>query len=214
MMDLMEKMHETGIVPVVVIEDVNDAIPTARAILDGGINFMEITFRTACAADAIAMVAKSVPDMIVGAGTVLNARQAEAAVAAGAKFIVSPGLDEDTVIWCQERGIPVCPGCVTPSEIMKAIHLGLSVVKFFPANVYGGIKAIKALSAVFGGVKFLPTGGVNQENLSEFAKEKCIFAIGGSWVCTKKDILEQNFDQITSLSHEAVEKIRAARTLV
>ena len=211
-MDLMDKIHEVGIVPGVVIEDVNDAIPTARALLDGGITFMEITFRTSCAAEAIELVAKNVPGMIVGAGTVLNARQAESAVQAGAKFIVSPGLDEDTVIWCQERGIPVCPGCVTPSEIMKAIHLGLGVVKFFPANIYGGMKAIKALASVFGGVKFLPTGGVNAENLSEFASEKCIIAIGGSWVCTKKDILEKNFDKITALSREAVEKIRAART--
>ncbi|MBR2750509.1 MAG: bifunctional 4-hydroxy-2-oxoglutarate aldolase/2-dehydro-3-deoxy-phosphogluconate aldolase [Clostridiales bacterium] len=213
-MDLMEKIHEAGIVPVVVIEDVNDAVPTARALLDGGITFMEITFRTSCAKEAIEMVAKQVPEMIVGAGTVLNVRQAEEAVKAGAKFVVSPGLDEDTVIWCQERGIPVCPGCVTPSEIMKALRLGLSVVKFFPANIYGGMKAIKALSSVFGGVKFLPTGGVNAENLSEFASEKCIIAIGGSWVCTKKDILEKNYEKITSLSHEAVEKIRAARAIV
>ncbi|MBR3058890.1 MAG: bifunctional 4-hydroxy-2-oxoglutarate aldolase/2-dehydro-3-deoxy-phosphogluconate aldolase [Clostridiales bacterium] len=210
-MDIMDKIYETGIVPVVVIEDAADAIPTAHALLAGGVNFMEITFRTACAAEAIQAVSEAVPEMIVGAGTVLNVRQAEMAVKAGAKFIVSPGFDKDTVIWCQERGIPVCPGCVTPSEIIAAINCGLSVIKFFPANIYGGIKAIKALSGVFGGVKFLPTGGVNAENIGEFASEKCIIAIGGSWVCTKKDIKEHNFDQITSLCHEAVEKIHAAR---
>ncbi|MBO4689066.1 MAG: bifunctional 4-hydroxy-2-oxoglutarate aldolase/2-dehydro-3-deoxy-phosphogluconate aldolase [Clostridiales bacterium] len=209
--DIMEKMGRAGIVPVVVIENAEDAVPTAQALLAGGITFMEITFRTACAAEAIRAVSKEVPDMIVGAGTVLSVRQAEEAVEAGADFIVSPGLDEETVIWCQERGIPVCPGCVTPTEIMAAVKLGLSVIKFFPANVYGGMKAIKALSAVFGGVKFLPTGGVNSENLSEFAKENCIFAIGGSWVCTKKDIREHQFERITKLSREAVEIIREAR---
>ena len=211
-MDLMEKIYDAGIVPVVVIENEEDAVDTARALLAGGITFMEITFRTSCAAEAIAKVAKNVPEMTVGAGTILNVRQAESAVAAGAQFIVSPGFDEDTVIWCQERGIPVCPGCVTPTEIMRAIHCGLSVVKFFPANIYGGMKAIKALSGVFGGIRFLPTGGVNAENLGDFAAEKCIVAIGGSWVCTKADIREHNYEKITELSREAVEKIHAART--
>ncbi len=210
-MDLMEKIYDAGIVPVVVIENEEDAVDTARALLAGGITFMEITFRTACAAEAIAKVAKNVPEMTVGAGTILNVRQAESAVAAGAQFIVSPGFDEDTVIWCQERGIPVCPGCVTPTEIMRAIHCGLTVVKFFPANIYGGMKAIKALSGVFGGIRFLPTGGVNAENLGDFAAEKCIVAIGGSWVCTKADIREHNYEKITELSREAVEKIHAAR---
>ena len=115
------------------------------------------------------------------------------------------------MIWCQERGIPVCPGCVTPSEIMKAIRCGRSVVKFFPANIYGGMKAIKALSSVFGGIRFLPTGGVNADNLIEFASEKCIIAVGGSWICTKADIRDHRYAQITELSREAVDKIRAAR---
>lgn len=210
-MDMMQKIYEAGIVPVVVIENDEDAVDTARALLAGGVTFMEITFRTACASAAIEKVANEVPEMTVGAGTILNVRQAEAAVAAGAQFIVSPGFDEDTVIWCQERGIPVCPGCVTPSEIMKAIHCGLSVVKFFPANIYGGMKAIKALSSVFGGIRFLPTGGVNAENLVEFASEKCIIAVGGSWICTKADIRDHRFSQITELSREAVDKIRMAR---
>lgn len=210
-MEFMEKVHKCGIVPVVVIENVEDAVPTAKALLAGGICFMEITFRTACAPDAISKVAREVPEMVVGAGTILNQVQAEKAVKAGASFIVSPGLSEEVVNWCQDNQIPVVPGCVTPSEIMKAKALGLSVVKFFPAQVYGGMKAIKALSAVFRDMLFLPTGGVNADNLDEFAKEKCIAAIGGSWVCAGKDIEAHEFGKIESLSREAVEIIAEAR---
>lgn len=210
-MDIMEKIHQVGIVPVVVINQVEDAVPTARALLAGGICFMEITFRTSCAAEAIAEVAKEVPEMVVGAGTILNRTQAQAAVRAGAQFIVSPGLSDEVVAWCMEQQIPVVPGCVTPTEIMRAKELGLTTVKFFPANVYGGIKAIRALAAVFRDMLFLPTGGVNAENLAEFASEKCITAIGGSWVCTGKDISEHRFEQITKLSQEAVDVIAAAR---
>lgn len=211
-MNIKEKIHDVGIVPVVVIEDVKDAVPLANALLAGGICFMEITLRTACALDAIKEVATNVPGMIVGAGTVLNRSQAADAVAAGAEFIVSPGLDEETVIYCKEKNIYCCPGCVTPTEIMKAISLGLDVVKFFPANVYGGLKALKALAAPFTGVKFLPTGGINEENMSEYAEAPFIIAIGGSFVCTKKDIKDNNFDKITELSKITVEKIKKARS--
>lgn len=211
-MNIKEKIHDVGIVPVVVIEDVKDAVPLANALLAGGICFMEITLRTACALDAIKEVATNVPGMIVGAGTVLNRSQAADAVAAGAEFIVSPGLDEETVIYCKENNIYCCPGCVTPTEIMKAISLGLDVVKFFPANVYGGLKALKALAAPFTGVKFLPTGGINEENMSEYAVAPFIIAIGGSFVCTKKDIKDNNFDKITELSKITVEKIKKARS--
>lgn len=211
-MNIKEKIHDVGIVPVVVIEDVKDAVPLANALLAGGICFMEITLRTACALDAIKEVATNVHGMIVGAGTVLNRSQAADAVAAGAEFIVSPGLDEETVIYCKENNIYCCPGCVTPTEIMKAISLGLDVVKFFPANVYGGLKALKALAAPFTGVKFLPTGGINEENMSEFAEAPFIIAIGGSFVCTKKDIKDNNFDKITELSKITVEKIKKARS--
>ena len=211
-MNIKEKIHDVGIVPVVVIEDVKDAVPLANALLAGGICFMEITLRTACALDAIKEVATNVPGMIVGAGTVLNRSQAADAVAAGAEFIVSPGLDEEKVIYCKENNIYCCPGCVTPTEIMKAISLGLDVVKFFPANVYGGLKALKALAAPFTGVKFLPTGGINEENMSEYAEAPFIIAIGGSFVCTKKDIKDNNFDKITELSKITVEKIKKARS--
>ncbi|MBO4927333.1 MAG: bifunctional 4-hydroxy-2-oxoglutarate aldolase/2-dehydro-3-deoxy-phosphogluconate aldolase [Clostridiales bacterium] len=206
-----EKVYEAGLVPVVVIEDPKDAVPTAEALLAGGINTMEITYRTACAGEAIALVRKAVPEMLVGAGTILNVRQAKEAVDQGASFIVSPGFSEEVVRWCEESGIPVVPGCVTPTEIMAALSCGLSVVKYFPANLYGGIKAIRSLAGVFRGLKFMPTGGVNAENLSEFASETCIAAIGGSWVCTASDIREQRFGKITELSREAVGIIKEAR---
>ena len=211
-MSFSEKVFETGIVPVVVLNNVEDAVPLAGALLKGGIDFMEITFRTECAAECISVISKEVPDMTVGAGTVLNVEQAKLAVDCGAKFIVSPGLDEATVKWAIENDIPVIPGTVTPTEIMKAISLGLKVVKFFPADVYGGIKAIKALSAPFGQVKFLPTGGVSEANLYEFATNKSVIAVGGSWVCKKDDIINHDWDKITMLSENAVKIIKENRT--
>ena len=211
-MTFSEKVFETGIVPVVVLNNVEDAVPLAGALLKGGIDFMEITFRTECAAECISVISKEVPDMTVGAGTVLNVEQAKLAVDCGARFIVSPGLDEATVKWAIENDIPVIPGTVTPTEIMKAISLGLKVVKFFPADVYGGIKAIKALSAPFGQVKFLPTGGVSEANLNEFAANKSVIAVGGSWVCKKDDIINHDWDKITMLSENAVKIIKENRT--
>ncbi len=148
-MSVMDSMKQSVVVPVVVIEDAKDAVPTAKALLAGGINVMEITLRTAAALDSIRNVAKECPDMVVGVGTVLNIDQAKEAVQAGAKFIVSPGFDEETVKWCLENDINVTPGCVTPTEIMAARKLGLRVVKFFPANIYGGLKAITNLAAPF-----------------------------------------------------------------
>ncbi len=208
---ILQRMEETGLVPVVVIENIEDAVPTAKALLAGGIGMMEITFRTACAKDAIAKVKNEVPEMLVGAGTVLDVNQAQDAAEAGAEFIVSPGFSEEVVRWCLEKDIATVPGCVTPSEIMGARALGLQVVKFFPANLFGGIKAIRTLSGVFRDMRFLPTGGVNLDNIAEFASERCIVAIGGSFVCTSKDIREQRFETISELSKEAVDKIRAAR---
>lgn len=211
-MDFYEQVIATGIVPVVVLNKMEDAVPLANALLRGGINFMEITFRTACAAECISVISKEVPDMIVGAGTVINVDQAMVAVENGAKFIVSPGLDEGVVLWAKGNKIPVIPGTVTPTEIMRAISLGLNVLKFFPADVYGGIKALKALSAPFGQVKFLPTGGVSEANLTEFIENKAVAAVGGSWVCKKDDILNHDWDKITALSENAVRIIKEARS--
>ena len=203
MSSITDSMKSSIIVPVVVIEDAKDAVPTAKALLAGGINVMEITLRTAAALDSIRNVAAECPDMIVGVGTVLNLEQAKDAVEAGAKFIVSPGFDEGTVKWCVEKGIDVAPGWVTPTEIMAARKLGLRVVKFFPANIYGGLKAITNLAAPFTDMQFIPTGGVNTENIAEFAANPAIFAVGGSWVCKKADISAGNFDKITELCKEA-----------
>ncbi len=155
-MDVMKKLSNAGIVPVVVLDDVKDAVPVAQALLMGGIDVMEITFRTAAAADSIKAVSESCPNMLVGAGTVITLDQCKKAVECGAKFIVSPGFDPEVVKWCVESGVTVTPGCVTPTEIMAAMKLGLNVVKFFPANVYGGLSAMKGLSGPFGGIKVHP----------------------------------------------------------
>ena len=166
--------------------------------------------RTA-AADSIKAVSDNCPDMITGAGTVVNLAQCIKAVENGAKFIVSPGFDEEVVSWCIEHNITVLPGCVTPTEIMAALKKGLDIVKFFPANVYGGLSAMKALNGPFSQVRFIPTGGVNADNLADFAKESFIHAVGGSWICAKSDIDKGNFDRITELSRQAVSIINGAR---
>lgn len=202
-MNILERLGAAGIVPVVVIDDVKDAVPTAQAMLKGGVDVMEITLRTPAGLGAIEAVAASCPDMVVGAGTVITLEQGKAAVAAGAKFLVSPGFDRDLVKWCVENDVNITPGCVTPTEITEAMKYGLKVLKFFPANVYGGLSAMKALSGPFGGVKFIPTGGVNAQNLGEYISAPFVHAVGGSWVCAKADIAAGNFDKITTLCAEA-----------
>ena len=202
-MKVIEKLGSCGVVPVVVIDRAEDAVPAAKALLAGGVDVMEITFRTAAAKDAIKAVAEGVPEMTVGAGTVLNLDQCKAAIEAGARFIVSPGFDRKTVEYCIEKDIAVTPGCVTPTEIMQAVECGLKVVKFFPANVYGGLSAMKALSGPFVGMKFIPTGGVSAANLGEYISAPFIHAVGGSWMCKKDDIAAHNFEKITALCAEA-----------
>jgi len=202
-MDVLERLANSIVVPVVVLDKVEDAIPTAKAMAAGGVDTMEITFRTACAPEAIKAVADNCPEVLVGAGTIVNLEQCKLAVKMGAKFIVSPGFSEEVVAWCVENGIPVAPGCVTPTEIMAALKHGLKMVKFFPANVYGGLNAMKNLSAPFVGLKFLPTGGVNTGNIKEYVDAPFIHAVGGSWVCPKAEIAAGNFDKITSLCLEA-----------
>ena len=202
-MDVLSRLAASGVVPVVVLDKADDAVPTAKALLAGGVDVMEITFRTAAAPDSIKAVAESCPDMLVGAGTILNLEQCKLAVQMGAKFIVSPGFDAGVVGWCIENGIAVTPGCVTPTEITAAVNMGLKVVKFFPANVYGGLNAIKNLSAPFGGVKFMPTGGVNTANIKEYISAPFIHAVGGSWICPKDAIAAGEFEKITQLCKEA-----------
>ena len=177
------------VLPVVVIKELEDTIPTLRALMEGGIPAAEITFRTACAAEAIALGVKEFPEMHIGAGTVINGEQAHKAIDAGASFIVSPGLSVEVAEICKAANIPYFPGCATPTEIMQAISLGITTVKFFPANVYGGLSAIKALSGPFPQVSFLPTGGVDLSNIREFLAFEKIVAVGGSFMM-KGDIKE------------------------
>lgn len=177
------------VIPVVVINDEKETIEILSKLREGGINCAEITFRTACAKEAIAIGTKALEDMNIGAGTVINAEQAKSAVQAGAKFIVSPGFSDEVARYCTDEKIPYYPGCVTPTEIMLALSYGLNVVKFFPAGVYGGLKAMKALSAPFPQVRFIPTGGVDLSNLKEYLDFDKVYAVGGSFMM-KGDIVK------------------------
>lgn len=199
-----EKIAELKVVPVVVLEDAKDAAPLAKALCEGGLACAEVTFRTAAARDSIEAMSKAYPEMLVGAGTVLTTAQVDSAVEAGAKFIVSPGFDPEIVDYCLEKKIPIFPGCITPSEVAQAVKRGLRVVKFFPAQQFGGIETIKALSAPYVGLKFMPTGGISAKNLKEYLSCKPIVACGGSWM-VKKDLIEAGeFDKIKELTKEAV----------
>lgn len=199
----LDALSRCGIVPVVVLDRAEDAVPTAKALLAGGIAVMEITLRTAAALDAIRAVAAECPDMLVGAGTVVTLDQCRHAMDCGAQFIVSPGFHEELVRLCLSNGVAVIPGCVTPSEIMAAMRLGLNVLKFFPANIYGGLAAMKALSGPFRDIRFIPTGGVNIANLGEYIAAPFVHAVGGSWICPKDAIASGNFERITQLCTEA-----------
>lgn len=203
-MNTIDFIGKVGIVPVVVIENADDAVATAQALLAGGVNVMEITLRTPAGLEAIRRVSQNCPEILVGAGTVLTLEQCQKAVENGAKFVVSPGLDDSIVEWCLANEILVTPGCVTPTEITRALSYKLSVLKFFPANVYGGLAALKALSGPFGGVKFIPTGGINADNMNEYLSSPFVHAVGGSWICEKADISSHNFERITQKTSEAV----------
>ena len=207
-MDALKKLGDCGLVPVVVLDRVEDAVPTAGALFAGGVNVIEITLRTDAGLDSIREVCKSCPEMCVGAGTVITLEQCKQAVAAGAKFIVSPGFDREVVRWCLDNNVSVTPGCVTPTEITEALSVGLEVLKFFPANVFGGLSAMRALSGPFGSrIKFIPTGGISEKNLHEYASAPFIHAIGGSWFCSKDDISAGNFGKITQLTADAVKTV-------
>ncbi len=207
----IEQVAACGVVPVVVLEDAEQAVPTAKALLAGGINAMEITFRTAAAKDSIAKVAKEVPEMIVGAGTVINVDQLHDALDAGAKFIVSPGTSEEVIAEAVKLNVPVAPGVVTPSEIMIGLKYGLKVFKFFPAESYGGLKTIKALCGPFPQIRFIPTGGINQNNAEEYFKNPKIVAVGGSWMVTKDMVVAGDFAGITEKSAAATALFKQIR---
>ena len=207
---VFQKFEEVGIIPVVVLNDAKDAEPLGKALMEGGLPAAEVTFRTAAAEESIRIMAEKFPDMLVGAGTVLTTDQVDRAVAAGAKFIVAPGLDEEVVKYCLSKDIPVCPGTQTASEMMTALKLGLTRVKFFPAENAGGLKMIKAIGAALTALKFMPTGGINAENVVEYLKSDKIFCCG-SWMVKGDLIKAGEFDKIRSLVAEAAEIVKKNR---
>ena len=200
MNEVLEKIQKIGIVPVVVLDDAKDAAPLAKALCEGGLPCAEVTFRTAAAEESIRIMAKEFPEMLVGAGTVLTTEQVDRAVNAGAKFIVSPGLNPTVVKYCVDKGIPVTPGTSNPSDVEMAISLGLDVVKFFPAEQAGGINMIKAMAAPYTQMKFMPTGGINAKNINSYLAFDKILACGGSWMVKKDLVAAGEFDKIRQCS--------------
>ncbi len=208
---MVEMFRKIGIVPVVVIDDKKDAEPLAKALVDGGLPCAEVTFRTAAAEETIRIMSEKFPDMLVGAGTVLTTEQADRAAAAGAKFIVSPGLNPEVVRHCLKKGIPVIPGIQTPTEIETALSLGLKTVKFFPAEPAGGLKMIKAVAAPYVGLSFMPTGGISASNVRDYLAYDRIVACGGSWMVKKDLIAEGRFDEIRGMVAEAAQIVKEIR---
>jgi len=211
MSNSLEWIGGVGIVPVVRLEQPAEGIPLARALLAGGLPCAEITFRTQAAADAIRQIAAAVPEVVVGAGTVVSVDQARQAVDAGASFIVSPGFGPKVVEWCLQARVPVLPGVATPSDILLALDHGLTILKFFPAESLGGTPMLEAMAAPFGGVRFVPTGGITAANLGAYLKLPAVIAVGGSWLVAPKLIAAGKFDEITRLTQEAVSAVRMAR---
>ena len=211
MSELANKFREIGIIPVVVLDDAKDAAPLAKALVEGGLPCAEVTFRTAAAADAIKNMVEAYPEILVGAGTVLTTEQVDRAVEAGAKFIISPGLNPEVVKYCIEKDIPVTPGTQTPSEMETALSLGLDFVKFFPAEPAGGLKMIKAVAAPYVNLCFMPTGGINAGNVRDYLAYDRIVACGGSWMVPKNLVKEGKFDEIKELVAEAAAIVKEIR---
>ena len=201
---MLKELYEIGLIPVIKIEDPADAVPLAKALIDGGLPAAEITFRTKCAAEAIRNITKAYPEMLVGAGTVLTTEQVDAAIAAGSKFLVSPGLNPKVTAYALSKGITMLPGCSNPSDIEAALELGLTTVKFFPAEAVGGLKMLKAMAAPYGQLNFMPTGGINADNLLDYLKFGKIIACGGSFMVKDDLVKEKKWDEITALTKNAV----------
>ena len=204
MNNVLAELEKIGIVPVIALDNAADAAPLAKALCDGGLSCAEVTFRTAAAEEAIKIMTTEFPDMLVGAGTVLTTEQVDRAVKAGARFIVSPGFNPRIVKYCVEKNITVIPGCSSPSDIEQAIELGLDTVKFFPAEASGGLAKIKAIAAPYVNMKFMPTGGINEKNLTSYLDFSKVIACGGSWMIDKDAIKAGDFSRITALAREAV----------
>jgi 2-dehydro-3-deoxyphosphogluconate aldolase/(4S)-4-hydroxy-2-oxoglutarate aldolase len=209
-MTVQKQLEEAYLIPVVVMDDAARAVDTAKALMAGGIGVMEITLRTDAALDSIEKVAKACPNLLLGGGTVLYLEQCREAVSRGAHFIVSPGYEPDIVDYCHKNNIMVIPGCVTPTEITTAMRAGINIIKFFPANVYGGIKAIKALSGPFPHIKFVPTGGIDLNNLAEYVIPQ-VFAIGGGWLCDRKMINAGDYEEITRICAKSLDIVKVTR---
>jgi Entner-Doudoroff aldolase len=209
----IQAIGKLALVPVVQIEHSKDAINLGKALLDGGLPCAEITFRTESAEEAIQSIAATLPEIILGAGTVLTTAQAQKAIGAGAQFVVSPGFNPKVVDWCLEREVPVIPGVATPTEIEMAMDKGLDIIKFFPAQAMGGIEMLKAIAGPYGGVKFIPTGGINAQNLADYLKLSSVFACGGSWFVKTNLISAGDFNEITRLTKEAVSIVHQCRDL-
>ncbi len=205
MSKVLDEIQKMGIVPVIKLDDSKDAKPLAKALIDGGLPCAEVTFRTDAAEESIRIMSQAYPDMLVGAGTVLTTEQVDRAVAAGAKFIVSPGLNPKIVKYCVDKDIPITPGCSNPSDVEAAIELGLDVVKFFPAEAAGGLAMIKSMAAPYTNIKFMPTGGINADNLNSYLDFPKVLACGGSWMVKDSYIKSGEFHKITELTKEAVE---------
>ena len=210
-MDMYEKFRTIGIVPVVVLDDAKDAVPLGNALCEGGLPCAEVTFRTAAAFDTIKAMKNNFPDMLIGAGTVLTPEQVDRALEAGASFIVSPGLNPRVVAHCLEVGVPIVPGTQTPSEMEQALEFGLEVVKFFPAEPAGGLKMIKAVAAPYTTLKFMPTGGINAQNVRDYLAYDRILACGGSWMVKKDLISAGKFDEIRAMTAEAAAIVKEVR---
>ncbi len=208
---VLEQFQKIGIIPVVVLDDAKDAEPLGRALMEGGLPCAEVTFRTAAAEESIRIMSEKFPDMLVGAGTVLTTEQVDRAVAAGAKFIVSPGINPKVVEYCVKKNIPITPGTCNPSNVETALDFGLDVVKFFPAEPAGGLKYIKAIAAPYVGVKFMPTGGINAENVKDYLKYDRILACGGSWMVKGDLVKAGNFEKIKELTAEAAQIVKEIR---
>ena len=211
MNQVLEALSKIGIVPVVVINDARDAKPLAEALIKGGLPCAEVTFRTDAAEESIRIISENFPKMLVGAGTVLTTEQVDRAVAAGAKFIVAPGLNPVVVEYCVKKGIPVVPGTATPSEMEQAMSFGLDVVKFFPAENNGGLSMIKAVAAPYVGLRFMPTGGINAENVRDYLKYDRILCCGGSWMVKGDLIKAGDFAKIEALTREAAAIVKEIR---
>lgn len=211
MNDVIKKISEVGILPVVVLDDAKDATKLAKALIEGGLPCAEVTFRTDAAEESIKLIAAEYPDMLVGAGTVLSVEQVKRAVNAGAKFIVSPGFDEEVVKYCLDNNIPVTPGVCTPSDVQKGYKMGLDVLKFFPAEPSGGLSMIKAIAAPYTMMKFIPTGGISENNMEDYVKYDRILAIGGSWMVKSSLIKNGEFDKIKDMTATAVNRVKEIR---